>query len=241
MNDRLRIVLTHVYAWPEVRRGGERYLHELASALADAGHQVSILSTATAPGHGRILGIKTRYLRRHSRPLARRFGELSPEVAFDNLESNPLGDTEGFRQRTEAIFVASIAATDEIERRRVGESGEGLKGDVDAFALVEPTDHQEPPSPRPFGCRLVRRGKVAPVDPAVHDGRDLWGPARSLLTPPLDGLAHEAEGGVTSEVGDLRRDTGSAADEPCQARSANERTRPGVDLGGIPEPAVAHH
>jgi hypothetical protein len=42
----LRVVLTHVYAWPEVRRGGERYLHGLASALAWAGHAVDIVSTA---------------------------------------------------------------------------------------------------------------------------------------------------------------------------------------------------
>ncbi|MEY2469223.1 MAG: hypothetical protein QOF21_1921, partial [Actinomycetota bacterium] len=33
----MRILLSHVYSWPEVRRGGERYLHELGAALVEAG------------------------------------------------------------------------------------------------------------------------------------------------------------------------------------------------------------
>jgi glycosyltransferase involved in cell wall biosynthesis len=78
----LRVVLTHVYAWPEVRRGGERNLHELAAALGDAGHRVSILSTAPTPGRGRILGVDVTYLRRRGRALSRRFGEQSDEVSF---------------------------------------------------------------------------------------------------------------------------------------------------------------
>ena len=78
----LRIALTHVYSWPEVRRGGERYLHELASALADSGHRVTILSTAREVGRGRVLGVDVRYLRRRERLLARRFGDLAGEVSF---------------------------------------------------------------------------------------------------------------------------------------------------------------
>jgi glycosyltransferase involved in cell wall biosynthesis len=77
----LRVVLTHVYAWPEVRRGGERYLHGLAGALSRAGHDVSILSTAPQPGRSTIDGVDVRYLRR--RHLARRkFGPLADEAAF---------------------------------------------------------------------------------------------------------------------------------------------------------------
>lgn len=77
----LRIVLTHVYSWPEVRRGGERHLHELASALCDAGHDVSVLSTANRSGRGLVLGVDTRWLVRR-RLLHRRFGEAAEEVAF---------------------------------------------------------------------------------------------------------------------------------------------------------------
>jgi glycosyltransferase involved in cell wall biosynthesis len=77
----LRIALTHVFSWPEVRRGGERYLHELGSALADAGHRPLILSTSPQPSRARVLGVDVRYLRR--RHLLRRpFGTLSSELAF---------------------------------------------------------------------------------------------------------------------------------------------------------------
>jgi glycosyltransferase involved in cell wall biosynthesis len=45
----VRVALTHVYCWPEVRRGGERLLHELGGAMARRGHDVSILSSASRP------------------------------------------------------------------------------------------------------------------------------------------------------------------------------------------------
>jgi glycosyltransferase involved in cell wall biosynthesis len=41
---RLRIALVHPFCWPEVRRGGERYLHDLAWYLAGAGHDVHIIT-----------------------------------------------------------------------------------------------------------------------------------------------------------------------------------------------------
>jgi glycosyltransferase involved in cell wall biosynthesis len=70
-----------VYAWPEVRRGGERYLHELAGALAAAGHDVRILTTAPSHGGGEIRGVPVRRLRRRW-VLRRRFGDQADEVAF---------------------------------------------------------------------------------------------------------------------------------------------------------------
>lgn len=77
----LRIVLTHVYAWPEVRRGGERYMHELGGALVELGHDVRILTTATTAARTQIRGVDVRYLpRRHLLPS--RFGAHSDEVAF---------------------------------------------------------------------------------------------------------------------------------------------------------------
>jgi glycosyltransferase involved in cell wall biosynthesis len=76
-----RIVLSHVYAWPEVRRGGERYVHELGAALRDAGHDVRIVTTAPSPSRGTQLGVPVRYLRRR-RAWPARFGELADEVAF---------------------------------------------------------------------------------------------------------------------------------------------------------------
>ena len=53
----LQIVLSHTYCWPEVRRGGERYLHEVGAALARAGHSVRILSTGRAAGRTSVEGV----------------------------------------------------------------------------------------------------------------------------------------------------------------------------------------
>lgn len=78
---KLRILLTHVYAWPEVRRGGERYLHEVAAGLRAAGHDVRIVTTAVRPHHGNVHGVEVTYLRRRAL-LRRRFGDLSPELWF---------------------------------------------------------------------------------------------------------------------------------------------------------------
>ena len=77
----LRIVLTHVYGWPEVRRGGERFLHEAAAALVEAGHDVEVLTTAAEAGRATIKGVPVTYLAR--RQLARRrMGPLADEAAF---------------------------------------------------------------------------------------------------------------------------------------------------------------
>lgn len=45
----MRIALVHPYSWPTVRRGGERYLHDLARWLVGAGHDVDIV-TGAVPG-----------------------------------------------------------------------------------------------------------------------------------------------------------------------------------------------
>ncbi|MCW2616480.1 MAG: mshA1 [Frankiales bacterium] len=57
----LRIVLTSVHAWPGVHRGAERYVHELSSALQDAGHDVRVLATG-APRRDLQLGVPVRRL-----------------------------------------------------------------------------------------------------------------------------------------------------------------------------------
>jgi phosphatidylinositol alpha-mannosyltransferase len=40
----VRIALLHPYSWPAVRRGGERYLHDLGQWLAGQGHEVTVLT-----------------------------------------------------------------------------------------------------------------------------------------------------------------------------------------------------
>lgn len=44
----MRVALLHPTYWPEVRRGAERLVHDLASWLAQAGHDVTILTTHRA-------------------------------------------------------------------------------------------------------------------------------------------------------------------------------------------------
>ena len=41
----MRIALLHPTYWPEVRRGAERLVHDLAGWLAKEGHDVTILTT----------------------------------------------------------------------------------------------------------------------------------------------------------------------------------------------------
>jgi glycosyltransferase involved in cell wall biosynthesis len=77
----MRVVLSHIYGWPEVRRGGERYLHELAAALAAAGHQVRVITTRSSPGREDILGVPVTYVARKALPIPR-LGDTAEEAAF---------------------------------------------------------------------------------------------------------------------------------------------------------------
>jgi len=45
----MRIALVHPHSWPEVRRGGERYLDDLAWYLHGAGHEVHVLTGTDGP------------------------------------------------------------------------------------------------------------------------------------------------------------------------------------------------
>ena len=75
----VRVVLSSVHCWPDVRRGGERYVHELAAALVRAGNDVRVLSTGSPPRRAEVLGVPVRRLPvRH----LRRYGDLDVEAAF---------------------------------------------------------------------------------------------------------------------------------------------------------------
>ncbi|MEO9121023.1 MAG: glycosyltransferase family 4 protein [Solirubrobacteraceae bacterium] len=60
----MRIALTHAFCWPEVRRGAERFLPELAAALVRRGHEVTHLSAAWEAGDSVERGVRTIRLRR---------------------------------------------------------------------------------------------------------------------------------------------------------------------------------
>jgi phosphatidylinositol alpha-mannosyltransferase len=53
----MRLALTHVFSWPDVVRGAERYLHEMARAQARRGHDVTIITTGNRPGRRREDGV----------------------------------------------------------------------------------------------------------------------------------------------------------------------------------------
>jgi phosphatidylinositol alpha-mannosyltransferase len=75
----VRVALTSVHCWPDVRRGGERYVHELAAALRRAGHDVTLLSTGSRPGTDEVLGVPVTRLPVRRLP---RGGALATELAF---------------------------------------------------------------------------------------------------------------------------------------------------------------
>src|SRR5580698_4650570 len=44
----VRVAIVHPFSWPDVRRGGERYAHDLAWWLASQGHDVDYVTGAGA-------------------------------------------------------------------------------------------------------------------------------------------------------------------------------------------------
>lgn len=47
MSDRLKIAITHPYSWPEVRRGAERIIMDMATSLGRLGHAVTVLTAGS--------------------------------------------------------------------------------------------------------------------------------------------------------------------------------------------------
>lgn len=60
----MRIAVTHPYSWPDCRRGAERIVVETTSALAARGHDVTVLTSSSAPGRSQSDGVKIVRFRR---------------------------------------------------------------------------------------------------------------------------------------------------------------------------------
>jgi glycosyltransferase involved in cell wall biosynthesis len=62
---RVKVLFTHPFYWPQVRRGAEREVHDLAQELAGRGHRLRILTgTPTGITQRRVIdGIPVRYVR----------------------------------------------------------------------------------------------------------------------------------------------------------------------------------
>jgi glycosyltransferase involved in cell wall biosynthesis len=114
----VRIALVHPFCWPEVRRGAERYLADLAWYLAGAGHAVTVLTGTAGPSSTETVeGI--RYVRRrhltHPRLEARRveavetfgakaFGPLLRERHDVVHAMTPTAALAGIFSRTPTVF-----------------------------------------------------------------------------------------------------------------------------------------
>jgi glycosyltransferase involved in cell wall biosynthesis len=111
----VRVALTSVHCWPDVRRGGERYVHELAAGLRRAGVDVSVLSTGSTPGRDEVLGVPVRRLRaRHWL----RYGDLDVEAAFglQSLGSLSLPALAGRYDVWHATSTSDAAAASAVSR-----------------------------------------------------------------------------------------------------------------------------
>ena len=75
----------HPYSWPDVRRGGERYLHDLADDLVGRGHDVDVITgTFGRPSVEREGRLQVRRLRLVDRPGLTRRG-VGPMETFGAL------------------------------------------------------------------------------------------------------------------------------------------------------------
>lgn len=178
--DRLRIALTSPYCWPEVRRGGERYLHELAWALRTAGHDVHVVSTARRPSEEHVLDVAVRRLRRRRVPGIR--GTVGEQIAFGAQVLRVLGTaavdvwhaltpsdaaaaaaTSQARREVRSVFTA-LGIPDEatVERRADRHLHRFVVDHVDAYIAISRTagerlraDHGREPSVIPPGVDLA--------------------------------------------------------------------------------------
>ena len=138
----LRVALVHPYSWPDVRRGGERYLADLAWYLAEAGHLVDVVTgTEASATDERVDGVMVR--RRH-------------HILRHRLASRGIGSTETFavpalscllRRRYDVVH--ALTPTAAITAR--------LAGQRTVFTLLgHPTD--DALRQRPAPARLLKIG-----------------------------------------------------------------------------------
>lgn len=82
MTGRLRIALVHPYPFTEVRRGGERYVWDLAAYLGEQGHDVDVLTGTTDRPGVTVAGNVTFHRVAHRAAPALRRAHVGPEETF---------------------------------------------------------------------------------------------------------------------------------------------------------------
>lgn len=111
----MRIAVLHPHTWPEVRRGGERYAHDLAWWLAAQGHDVDQVAGAESASTEQVDGVRiVRVKHRHPRQLTQR--------GFTPLDSFGLAVLPWLaRHRYDVVhaFVPTAAIAGGLTRQRV--------------------------------------------------------------------------------------------------------------------------
>lgn len=136
---RLRVGLVHPYLWPAVRRGGERYLADLADYLVNAGHDLHVITGGDQRGIEHIDGYTV-----YRRPLWRgpaRIGRRPTEVDLFGAPAYPT------LRRARLDVVHALVPSAALAARLAGQR-------VVYTLLGHPSSEQL--QQRPGGARLLR-------------------------------------------------------------------------------------
>jgi len=105
VNGSLRIAVVHPFSWPEVRRGGERYLDDLVWYLTEAGHAVDVVTGTTGPSFDAARGGVTERRRRNVVPARLSRRNVSPVDTFGWAALRPL-----LRRRYDVVHALTPSA-----------------------------------------------------------------------------------------------------------------------------------
>jgi glycosyltransferase involved in cell wall biosynthesis len=125
----VRIAIVHPFTWVDVRRGGERYAHDLTWWLAKQGHEVDYVTGGPAHSIEAVDG--ARIVRLHHR-----HGERLTGMGVSKLETFGITALPWLRRNRYDVvhaFVPSAAIASRLARQRtvftaLGHPGEGTRG-----------------------------------------------------------------------------------------------------------------
>ena len=190
MKQPLRIAVVHPFSWPEVRRGGERYLDDLVWYLTEAGHAVDVVTGTTGPSLVTARSGMTERRRRNVVPERLRRRNVSPVDTFGLAALPPL-----LRRRYDVVH--ALTPTAALAARLAGQR-------TLYTVLGHPTEEQF--GRRPLDRRLVAaavrrasavtalsRASAAQVEAMFGRRPDVLSPGvRMSRFPPKDGPAVDA-------------------------------------------------
>lgn len=187
----LSIVLTHVFAWPEVMRGAERYVHELSAALSARGHRVRVLTTSEHPRLDEVLGVPVRGFARG--PVGP--GERLPPRVLVRFGARCLADV--LPRRVDVWHAGSLF--DGAAAAVAGSIRPGLRSVLTLHGPVETSVLTRSPQRQAFS--LARRvDRVVCVSPPAAAQADAAAGVRAAVVPPGVDASVFCPGGRRSDV-----------------------------------------